>query len=854
LVHEYILAYPEKSLQITQPATRDYSRLSNKIKTDMVYNWTIDLAVPPTLNTHADTELLVDVDHYLDMNFYLREPRTVFMYSFQPTKPAGVMDEYSWAFRKNGTARYVLASGDRFEHDIWNWTSNSMFISRGLFSTTIYWVDSQTAASPEHRVVVLTPMFTFGPLGTLFLRLFNFSEAVTRYAPHVGFGKRSFHVIEYGTHINLCTTDSAGTALPGYTYTGQELGAAMCIIQGSTNSSATTILSALELDKTPARACLLHDYLLVRADQKFTDPFEPTVVGKGGNTITYTITGTTITSRIKGMFLPVTSERTCCVGESGEPGPLSALGARVQPGREIADRSNSFLYNELVKDFAKELFPNPIDPVGLDVVLDTLNKTKHKRQRERFPPDGEKPEHTRGVLLVKAEPYPKIAPARPLIAFDSRTVHAYSQYTLAIADRLATTDWYAFGRSPSQLTDKLALMIDKVSTKHQLVETDYSGFDTTIGGIRNFEEIIFRHAFTGNHLEKVLALWRGQHFMRVSVEANQGEPLGYYISEGERLSGSAETSCLNTIDNAIVGYIANRQSGLNHKDSWHQLGLYGGDDGIAPSINPAVLESVAKTCGLALKATIRPRGSPYCFLGRYYNNWTGDKTSYYDPVRALTRIQYTDDKTVTVEQALQRKVSALSITDSRTPWVKNIIKKYLENYGSDYPLLEASDLGYSSENWVALQCLQHKERIFQSEITPDWAMALYPSCLKAAELAFEDSLKRATSINGVPTGNKPVVCNLIHRTRTSVGMVPGGPVKPDTPPRLDIKRREPDDSVPVGLKKGTNPTRTERTAMKRAIRSGKTTPSSPSPKGDLETTPLVPPHEGDPKRTPSVRH
>jgi hypothetical protein len=793
----------------------------------MVYHWTRDFAVPPSYGTGKfDTQLLVDVDHYLDMNFWLRKPTTVIMYSFQPTKPAGCTEEYSWAFRKNGTVRYVLAAGDVFGHEVWNWTANSMFISRGLFSTTIYWVDSQPAASPEHRVIILTPMFTTGLFGSLFLRLFNFDEAVTRYKTHVSYGDKSFHIVEHGTHINLCTTDADGYAFLGSTFTHKEMGDAMSIIRGSHNSSSTTILSALEEgNKTAPRACLLHEYLVARAAQKFKDPFSATVVGRGGNKILYTTTEPDLTNVPKGQPLSVETELACCFAVSGKPAAHSALGGRVEPGRKFAKASTAYVHNELVRDFAKELFPTPIEPVGIMEVLAALDKTKHKKLRERFLPDFEIPGHPKANLMVKAEPYSKVSESRPLVSFDVQTLHTYSAYMIAISNVLGSTDWYAFGRSPSQLNDLLLHMNDKVTAKHKMVETDYSGFDTTVGGIRDFEEIILRQAFTGHHQHVVLALWRKQLDIRIRATGNYKEHLGYYTAKGERLSGSAETSCLNTIDNAIISYIANRRCGLPHKEAWRQLGLYGGDDGVTPCLNPVILESIASSCGLVLKATIRKPSEPYCFLGRYYNTWARDTSSYYDPVRALTRIQYTDDKTVSPEVALQRKFSALQITDARTPWVEDLLKKYDQLYGKDYPLLLPADLGYSSENWVALQCLQYGEKIEQPEVAPDWAWNLYVPCLEAAKITFGKSLERATSINGTPTGNPPTVCTIIRTTPTSAK------------PTSSTSAGAATSSGIEKLKKG--PTRSERSKLKWATRAEGTTPSQPSINGASEKTPLM---------------
>jgi hypothetical protein len=381
----------------------------------------------------------------------------------------------------------------------------------------------------------------------------------------------------------------------------------------------------------------------------------------------------------------------------------------------------------------------PIVPLEPEEAVEQLCLPKHKQAREKDPPLFDS-QLVMAKLFPNLEAYSKPAESRPIIDCDHQYKHSYTCITGALAKVLKRTDWYAFGKGPEELVERVVAMSVGCES---IAETDYSRFDTTIGGVRPLEEEMIRTMFSDKEANR---LWALQLDAKVRI-GNFTNVWYRYTSQMERLSGSPETSVLNSIDNALISYIGLRKI-YGEQEAWLHLGLYGGDDGIQPAEAIKEIEAVAKECGLTLKLMVRLKGEPFSFLGRYYNSWAGEPWSCYDPVRFLAKLQYTTDNTVPKMVALGRKLSSLAYTDLRTPWVADVINKYTQLVGP-LPTLEEFDPEVNYYAWLSYHTKQVFPTPLAEECPMSWMLDLYDSLLSEEDKAKLDKLAVPLILNDV---------------------------------------------------------------------------------------------------------
>jgi hypothetical protein len=124
--------------------------------------------------------------------------------------------------------------------------------------------------------------------------------------------------------------------------------------------------------------------------------------------------------------------------------------------------------------------------------------------------------------------------------------------------------------------------------------------------------------------------------------------------------------------------------GISPKGAIEKLGIYLGDDGVSPDLEPKAHERAAKRWGLRLKTAVVQRGDlGVNFLARYYSDgvWFGNRNSMCDVRRQMAKFHLATGACDTI--ALQRtklreKALAYALTDRNTPIIGPICIKALE--------------------------------------------------------------------------------------------------------------------------------------------------------------------------------
>jgi hypothetical protein len=256
---------------------------------------------------------------------------------------------------------------------------------------------------------------------------------------------------------------------------------------------------------------------------------------------------------------------------------------------------------------------------------------------------------------------------------------AYSKYIYAFAEVLKQQDWYAFGKSPCEIAERVSLVCQQAI--NDVANTDFHKFDGHGSNVmRHLEQMVLLRAFRTCHHDTLLDLHRGQSnlkaFTVMGIE---------YLTLFSRLSGSPDTATFNGTVNAFVAYLEKRLtredgSSYTPQEAWNALGIYGGDDGLSIDVNPACAKRAAKMIGQDLEVEPVNRGDlGVKFLARVYspNVWYGDLNTCCDLPRQLTKLHVTINlgHKVTPEMKFLEKMRAYFLTDENTPILGDVVRR-----------------------------------------------------------------------------------------------------------------------------------------------------------------------------------
>lgn len=668
------------------------------------YYWPKDLIVAPQpFVPDRDAAIaIVDVDHYLDMPTFLSEnTNPILISTFQPTKCADVIDNFSYTFDKNSIVEYKVSGGGVYRHEVWNYAQDTITATRWFYflpiGSTVYHVDRRTT-SAHHEVVLLSPTARWGFFSTLVAMLTLAATPLKR----LNLNRNNHNRLTVKTESGLYTS----TSVPGQHACATVKTVTDDTIANLVRASRTAITrNAVEsqLEEIPDRAdraaaaTILFTYHIGACAPvtlssttnalitKFASPFleltPPDVVFPNEPTIRGYQIGTwneDATLLMRPFMSPLLNE--AFAPYSTRDNEQAAIQGRIIDVHNDAEMTPFLLQcaNEFAERFVGRHAATVV-PVDYDEVEERQARPSQRAiiQEQSWWLRAKRIVKT----FMKAEAYTGLKDPRIISTVNGKDKIDYARFSYAIAQYFKDhVEMYAFGKSPEEITTRVA---EICVLARWMVETDFTRFDGSIGvPFRIMEVIVFMLLLHPDYKATFSELYEAHHH-QIAV----GTYGTVVETENTQLSGDMMTSLANTLRNMFVTFVAfrcTRVGGayMDADSAWEETkkGIYGGDDGLTPNVSKPAYEKACAMLGLKAKIKVSQRGEMgVTFLARVYGPdvWTGDTSNCADLPRQLAKLHVCRPRpaNVTPQQILTEKMLGYYMTDYNTPIVGEIARR-----------------------------------------------------------------------------------------------------------------------------------------------------------------------------------
>lgn len=632
---------------------------------------------------------LCNVDYYINWLDYLWMCKPFMLFTFTPEVPCGSHHEYKWTTDSNNFITMVVSGGATYQHQLWNYSVDHFSVNYP--GVTITYSVEVNRIYKHWSYVLLTPMaVTKGPfyqrpsMTLVRQRLIVNATTVATIKQH----KKSL-LFDRGPAQEPCAIiehpdGSMSVGRPGETSSIRISSELRSVLNSRIQydefkfSDLSNLLSTeYGAQQRFAAATLYVSYpyngrIIGSSTQKYSERDLDVSYGISDPAFLpeKSLTGTVLCPPVlDNGFLPWRSK-------------LNEQWTRTERIENIRNVQVQFLpkYLNYATEFAKLLVPAPhqISPIEISRVMELQNRptqVQNNLRAERNMDNWIIDMPTEVKSFQKSEVYAGLKDPRNISTLPSEHCLVYSTYTLPFTDMLKQQPWYIFGKHPNRVAE---MVHDLCSRSRTVTETDFSRFDGTHSlALYKLELALYLRSFPPCHHKQI----RQVHRAMVSAGARMTLGTKYSIG-GSRLSGSADTSCMNSIDNAFVSYCAYRSMGYSTVEAYSKLGLYGGDDGLSGDVDAKILERVASDLGLRLKVISRPSNEPTSLLGRVFPIPAGSPMNMADLPRQLAKLHVcpTRDPLIVADPwiGLFNKASGYYQTDPRTPilgeWCSTVLR------------------------------------------------------------------------------------------------------------------------------------------------------------------------------------
>jgi len=677
---------------------------------------------------------IVDVDQYMDMNWFLTEHFCpVLLYTFQPSVCAADRGEYSFTFNERNEVVYRVAGGAEYVHQVWNYdtdiiTTTCLFAGKSWtnwrnwipFVTTAYLVDKKQMDA-DHQVVGLFPVKRwFGPLALLARYLKG--KPLTRFRIVRGLFLR---LLNHSGNGMTVSTGMVNSPLCG-TISARE-DAALASLARTTKSGLTLMHVKKLMPEDHLGASYVYEFHSQKLPEanvvSYSGSKSEGVRGYQFNPMNY---DPTAKPSLVSYMRPIVDGGFC--PDLTLDNMKRAVAGRITEVRSVTtvDRFISRVIDEFAELTLKKagVGKQTLIPVDYEEVYARQDRPTQRRILEQAEFVDSR---NVGANFIKREAYSKCADPRIITTIEGSRKYRYSTYMYAYSDEVVKPqEWYAFGKTPCDV----ACAVGRICTSAQQVSnTDYSRFDGTISEVaRSLERRCILLAFRPEYTNELLQLLRDQ--CNVDCYISVKDETVHYNSGLARLSGSPETSTFNSLVNAFVAYLAWRMTRLptggyvSPSEAYSRLGIYGGDDGLSPDLNTSVYLRAATKVGLKLDIEPIGRGDRGVkFLNRVYGPevWYGDITSMCDPVRALTKFHLSVNMDARASNLLKlfEKSYAYYLSDKCTPVLGKFVSAVVKILPESYRFRNIHQI-WNAQYFESVQypngCILDDGEV----ITPDW--------------------------------------------------------------------------------------------------------------------------------------
>jgi hypothetical protein len=609
---------------------------------------------------------MTDVDYYTDMHFWMSFGVPILMYTMLPTQVESDVPDGHFVIKGNQLELTMNGSAKPYVHEVWDWGAD-LVSNKGWNRVWIYDVSYHVMSGDQHRrVVFLTPAVKVYK----WLRpdVAEYQLQRKRYQ----YGDASVVLSSCGKIVSI---RRAAVGLTMGRETLSDCWQRYCLSDKRNSYDLQKICERYH--EKGAEHLSLH--LLAWFENGFVpelfDMLTVVPVKAGIDYLHYTTTetyseGEPIKTYAREVAPPVVSAGAVC------PTECLANDKACIENRVLEVKNYVKLTPQLLKyadEFVSLVVPACKSGKGVPwKVEDVRNKQAKPAQESRsnlVRYSDLDAARTNISAFQKRETYGKINAPRNISSVNTEHTLIGSCFTYPFKyDILKRLHWYGPGKDPTQTTQSLR----ELAGRSELLEDcDFSKMDGTVSmELRDVVELqCYARWVKPEFKAQLIRVFRSEY--RASAVTKNGVK---YDPDGSRLSGSPWTTDGNTILNAFKDFVARRLFGLDAKAAFRTLGLYYGDDSVAPVCKQQVAgqysQKAAELLGFSVKVhvnTKRDRVIPY--LGRLYLNPWLHGQSIQDPVRTLQKINISCDSGVDTHVAAVNRATGYLATDAGTPLI-----------------------------------------------------------------------------------------------------------------------------------------------------------------------------------------
>jgi hypothetical protein len=622
--------------------------------------------------------VMIDVDEHInDLPSLLHKHfLPTILYTFQPSTASGTCQDYRFTFNRDNELVYDVAGGGHYQHEVWDYSPDCLTMRKtfcGLTYAKSFFTVEKRHIDANHQLVLLTPLAKFGLLGCI--TSYNVSGAhLSRLRPVTGDFIRlavAKSLIADGDYEHLMSTAKVGT-YNAATISMEHDDALAIAARNSESKLSPFQVKSMVPGIDNAAAVTLVDYHRLKLSQPSARVVIPTdAVNNYTYNPVYTLEEKPSVSPFMSPILPDAYAPTQSVEND-----VAMVKGRItdlrKPPKPLEERELKYAI-EFAALLKEEL--GVLEPVGHEEIVEKLNRPEQRRITD----EAAFAERMSTTIksFMKKESYQKPTDPRPIATINGKDKYEYSAFTYAVSEALKKTSWYAFGRKPVGISERVA---DVCMAAMHVVLTDLSRFDGRVNlSLRQLEEIVMKALFPEKYWKQMLELmsrqYKGKGYTKLGVKYKNGY---------NRQSGSPETAIFNTILNAFMAYVTFREAGCDMLEAYRKLGIYGGDDGLTPDVDPKLYTEVAASFGHVLEAECISKGKKgVSFLARLYSPdvWYGSNDSCADIARALSKFHVTTTCDIKPVDKLFEKAFALYLTDATTPIIGDFVCRVVELSG-----------------------------------------------------------------------------------------------------------------------------------------------------------------------------
>jgi len=692
------------------------------------YHWAKDLTVEPYTFQPGLNDILciVDTDMYLDMPWLLAtRPNTYLISTFCPTSVADVQSDYRFTFDDESCVKYVVNGGAIYEHKVWNYATDILVAKHphflGLwYSYTVYNIDRRQNG-PHHQLLLLTPiasytfpLYNFGSwLAGTELRRLNLVNVLSD-----GKEVKKFLRLVVASHSG--TIQSTGRplsyAVANISVKDDDTIATVARTTGTfTPASIKMVLSKSETEYTNVSqetASVLLEY------HKFKQPWTSDIVypmDQSFSRYQYNLSYYEPDARPSQVAYMSPIALGAYAPDKTLGNDLEAVEGRVNSIKEKPDATIPPMVLEYVMEYINLIIPDDLKetfhPLDLDEVFERQSRPDQRNILDQA---------ASSVMLMTGQPrstfqkdeaYAKVTSPRIITTDEKSHKLNYAGYCYSLYDWVESFRWYAFGKKPKEIADRVAHIA--LYAKHHISCSDFRRFDGHIGVVCRFlDRALMLRAFHPKYHEDIVNLQVGNvhctSYTSYKVKFDTG------LTQG---SGIGDTAGANTLRNGGVSYTALRLEGYTPVQAFARLGSVAGDDGIHADINIKCLKRAAEMWHQEIDVEVYNRGDlGVNYLARLYGPdvWYGSPNSCCDIKRQLVKFHLTKPlySNVTPMRKLSEKVLSLSYTDYNTPIIGEFVKMFMKRFKHHLPSKLGDKEVFGVASWTALltQCSSASEQ------------------------------------------------------------------------------------------------------------------------------------------------